>query len=253
MSIRHLEALFQPGAVAVVGASDRPGSVGAVVLRNLLEGGFNGPVWPVNARHDMVGGARACRSVADLPGVPDLAVICTPAPTVPGLIAELGRLGCRAAVVLSAGLKHADRPGGPTLEQQMLDAARPHLLRVLGRELIDLHLQHLRRHRATLADRLLTDTHTSAAHVGHTTGADHATGLVRGHERLLLGYNTGGQPSHRGRGGRRCAGADIQDAGEGRGNVRHRHVVRVLHGHPFSWLINVFTVARKLATSLASC
>ena len=66
MSIRHLEALFQPGAVAVVGASDRPGSVGAVVLRNLLQGGFSGPVWPVNARHDRVGGLRAWRE-ANLP------------------------------------------------------------------------------------------------------------------------------------------------------------------------------------------
>ncbi|MFD0669218.1 bifunctional acetate--CoA ligase family protein/GNAT family N-acetyltransferase [Ramlibacter sp. MAHUQ-53] len=138
MSIRHLEALFQPRAVAVIGASDRPGSVGAVVLRNVLQGGFAGPVWPVNARHDRVGGVRAWRDVDDLPGVPDLAVICTPAPTVPGLIAQLGRRGTRAAVVLSAGLKHAAEAGGPTLEQAMLDAARPHLLRILGPNCIGL-------------------------------------------------------------------------------------------------------------------
>ncbi len=138
MSIRNLEALFQPRSVAVIGASDRPGSVGAVVFRNVLEGGFSGPVWPVNHRHDSVAGRQAWRDVDALPGAPDLAVICTHAATVPGLIEALGRRGTRAAVVLGAGMKHAQAEGGPTLEQQMLDAARPHLLRVLGPNCIGL-------------------------------------------------------------------------------------------------------------------
>ena len=138
MSIRNLEALFQPRSVAVIGASDRPGSVGAVVFRNVLEGGFTGPVWPVNHRHESVGGQRAWRDVESLPGAPDLAVICTHAATVPGLIEVLGRRGTRAAVVLGAGMKHAQTEGGPTLEQQMLDAARPHLLRILGPNCIGL-------------------------------------------------------------------------------------------------------------------
>ncbi len=138
MSIRNLEALFQPRSVAVIGASDRPGSVGAVVWRNVLEGGFTGPVWPVNHRHDSVGGRQAWREVGALPEAPDLAVICTHAATVPALIDALGRRGTRAAVVLGAGLKHAQVEGGPTLEQQMLDAARPHLLRVLGPNCIGL-------------------------------------------------------------------------------------------------------------------
>ncbi|MEY2619572.1 MAG: hypothetical protein RL522_2574 [Pseudomonadota bacterium] len=138
MSIRHLEALFQPRAVAVIGASDRPGSVGAVVLRNLLEGGFTGPIWPVNPRHTTVAGRQAFPDAASLPGVPDLAVLCTPAATVPGLIADLGARGTRAAVVLGAGMKHATAEGAPTLEQQMLDAARPYLLRVLGPNCIGL-------------------------------------------------------------------------------------------------------------------
>ena len=138
MSIRNLEALFQPRAVVVVGASDRPGSVGAVVFRNLIEGGFSGPVWPVNPRHDTIAGRPVWRDIASLPGVPDLAVICTRAATVPGLIAELGARGARAAVVLGAGMKQAPAAGGATLEQQMLDAARPHLLRVLGPNCIGL-------------------------------------------------------------------------------------------------------------------
>lgn len=132
MSVRNLEALFQPASVALIGASDREASLGSVVLRNLRAGGFQGPVWPVNRRHGSVGGAPAWRDVESLPQVPDLAVICTPAETVPDLIAALGRKGTRAAIVLSAGLKQAGGADGLSLEQAMLDAARPYLLRILG-------------------------------------------------------------------------------------------------------------------------
>jgi acetyltransferase len=137
MTIRNLEALFQPRSIAVIGASDRPGSVGSVVLRNLKGGGFRGAIWPVNRRHAMVDADRAWPDIASLPGVPDLAVICTPAPTVPDLIAELGCKGARAAIVLSAGLKQA-ASGAATLEQAMLVAAQPHLLRILGPNCIGL-------------------------------------------------------------------------------------------------------------------
>lgn len=106
MSVRNLEALFQPASIAVIGASDRDG--------------------------------RAGREVASLPAAPDLAVICTPAHTVPELVSELGRKGTRAAVVLSAGLKQCAVEGGPTFEQAMLAAARPHLLRLLGANCIGL-------------------------------------------------------------------------------------------------------------------
>ena len=132
MSVRNLESLFQPGSVAVIGASDRAGSIGAVVLANLKQGGFTGPVWAVNLRHDTIDGEVAWRDVESLPRAPDLAVICTPAATVPGLIAELARKGTRAAIVISAGLKAPTAAGEPSLEQAMLDAAKPHLLRILG-------------------------------------------------------------------------------------------------------------------------
>jgi acetyltransferase len=132
MSVRNLETLFHPASVALIGASDREGSLGAVVLRNLRADGFQGPVWPVNRRHAQVGGGPAWPDVESLPQAPELAIICTPAETVPDLITALGRKGTRAAIVLSAGLKQALSPGGPTLEQAMLDAARPWLLRILG-------------------------------------------------------------------------------------------------------------------------
>jgi acetyltransferase len=132
MTVRNLDFLFRPTSVAVVGASDRAGSLGAIVMRNMLDAGFKGPVWPVNPKHAEVAGLIAWRSLDALPAAPDLAVICTPADTVPGLIAALGAKGGKAAVVLSAGLRQAPKAGGPTLEQSMLDAARPHLIRILG-------------------------------------------------------------------------------------------------------------------------
>mgnify|MGYP000424249853 CR=1 FL=1 len=132
MSIRNLEFLFAPRSVAVIGASERPHSVGATVLRNLIDGGFLGPIYPVNPKHQMLVGRTSYANVAALPSVPDLAIICTPAASVPGIVAELGRAGTRAAIVPTAGMGALDEAGGTSLRQAALDAARPHLLRLLG-------------------------------------------------------------------------------------------------------------------------
>jgi hypothetical protein len=88
MSVRNLEYLFRPGSVAVIGASNRPQRVGTVLMRNLLEGGFEGPIMPVNPKYASVAGVLAYPDIASLPMTPDLAVICTPAVTVPGLVAR---------------------------------------------------------------------------------------------------------------------------------------------------------------------
>lgn len=125
MSVRHLEYLFRPRSVAVIGASDRPQSVGATVIRNVLAGGFAGPVLPVNARRTTVAGRAAYANVASLPETPDLAVICTPPQTVPALIADLGARGSKAAIVLTAGLAQVTDARGNTLQQAMLEAAKP--------------------------------------------------------------------------------------------------------------------------------
>lgn len=127
MTIRNLDRAFRPQTVAVLGASTREGSVGRVVYRNILDGGFSGPVWPVNPKYDSIDGARCFARVGDLPEAPDLAVIVTPRETVPGLIEELGKAGTRAALVITAGLT---RENG--LRQKMLDASRPYLLRIIG-------------------------------------------------------------------------------------------------------------------------
>jgi acetyltransferase len=131
MSVRHLQYFFTPRSVAVIGASERAGSVGATLLANLASAGFGGQVWPVNPKYRELAGMPVWHDAADLPEAPELAVICTPAATVPGIVATLGALGCKAAVVLSAGLD-AHVADGRTLRQAMLDEARPHLLRILG-------------------------------------------------------------------------------------------------------------------------
>ena len=132
MSLRNLEFLFRPKSIAVIGASDRAGSVGATLMRNVAAGGFDGPIYAVNPAHLMVAGQRAYPDVAYLPQTPDLAVIATPPATIPALIDALGRRGTRAAVVLTGGLAKARDAHGNTILQAMREAARPHLLRILG-------------------------------------------------------------------------------------------------------------------------
>jgi acetyltransferase len=132
MSIRNLQYLFNPASVALIGASERAGSVGATVLRNLLAGGFQGAIYPVNPRHAQVAGQRCWANVAALPAAPELAVICTPPASVPGLVRELARRGTRAAIILTAGLGAPYGRDGLTVRQAALDAARPSLMRILG-------------------------------------------------------------------------------------------------------------------------
>src|SRR5881394_1761664 len=102
MTIRNLEYAVSPKSVVVVGATERVGSVGRVVFDNIVSGGFEGEIWPVNPKHSHVIGHRCYSTVADLPGVPDLAVIVTPPDTVPDIVRELAGKGTRAAVVITA-------------------------------------------------------------------------------------------------------------------------------------------------------
>src|SRR5471030_1045920 len=98
-----------PKSVVAIGASTRPGSVGAAVTRNLLAGGFKGEIHLVNVKGGEIDGHKMLRGLSELPSVPDLAVIMTPAGTVPGLIHELGRRGTKVAVVISAGPGTGDK------------------------------------------------------------------------------------------------------------------------------------------------
>ncbi len=125
MTIRNLEHALRPGSIAVIGASDRAGSVGQKVTENVLTGGFAGPVYLVNPKHRRIPGQDCFASIDALPEAPELAVLVTPPETVPALIAALGAKGTRAAVVITAGL-------GPEAKQAMLNAAQPTCLRIIG-------------------------------------------------------------------------------------------------------------------------
>ncbi|HEX5008524.1 MAG TPA: bifunctional acetate--CoA ligase family protein/GNAT family N-acetyltransferase [Hyphomonadaceae bacterium] len=125
MTTRNLDALFAPKTIALVGASNQEGSVGRVLARNLLEAGFGGRILLVNPRAPTIHSVPSFPSIADLPVAPDLAVIATPPAAIPDAVTRLGERGCRAAVVITAGLDSK-------LKKNMLEAGRPFLMRIVG-------------------------------------------------------------------------------------------------------------------------
>ena len=125
MTTRNLNYLFKPRSIALIGAGKRPSSVGTVLAHNLFNAGFDGPVMPVNPKHRAIEGVLAYPDVASLPVIPDLAVIATPAATVPGIVEQLAARGTRAAVIISAGFGEGADEQGKGLGQAFLDAAAP--------------------------------------------------------------------------------------------------------------------------------
>ncbi len=136
MSVRDLDYLFKPASIALIGASKRPGSVGAVLARNLFAGGFDGPIMPVNPHHTAIGGSLAWPDIASLPMTPDLAVVATPADAVPGVVADLRDKGCRAVCVITAGFGEGGDAEGEARRAALLEAAGP--MRVLGPNVLGL-------------------------------------------------------------------------------------------------------------------
>lgn len=132
MSIRNLDAVFAPRSVALVGASERPGSLGSILARNLLAGGFGGRLHFVNPKRASVHGQPTVASLRDIPLAPDLAVVVTPADAVPGVIRDAVACGTRGACVITAGFGAHSGADGAVRLQRMLDAARPGLLRIIG-------------------------------------------------------------------------------------------------------------------------
>lgn len=132
VSIRRspLAPIFTPKSVAVIGASERAGSVGCTVLNNLIASPFGGPVWPVNPKRPTVLGLQAYKSIAELPDVPDLIVVTTPAATVPGIIQEAVDAGVPAGIIISAGFKEVGE-SGKELERQIAKIIRGKM-RIIG-------------------------------------------------------------------------------------------------------------------------
>jgi acetyltransferase len=123
------DALFKPRSVAVIGATDKEGSVGLAMMNNLKT--FRGKVFPVNPKRDQVLGLKAYPNIAAVPEKVDLAVIITPAPTVPGVIGECIAAGAKSALIISAGFKEIG-PEGAELERQILAQARDAHMRIVG-------------------------------------------------------------------------------------------------------------------------
>jgi acetyltransferase len=126
-----LDAVFHPETVAVVGATDRPGSVGRTIMWNLISNPFGGTVFPVNARRQNVLGIQAYPSVKEVPTHVDLAVIAAPAPTVPDIIGECVEAGVGGAIIISAGFRETG-PEGVELEERVLEEARRGRMRIIG-------------------------------------------------------------------------------------------------------------------------
>lgn len=137
MSLKHLDKLFKPTSVAVIGASNKANRPGNVVMRNLLQGDFAGPIMPVTFKYTAVNGVLAYKTIDDLPIIPDLAIVCTRAQRVPEILTALGEKGCQNVIVIASGLSvtpadsDADE-GIKTLQDQILKIAKPYGMRILG-------------------------------------------------------------------------------------------------------------------------
>jgi acetyltransferase len=126
-----LDAIFSPKAVAVIGATERPGSVGRTVFWNLISSPFGGVVFPVNSKRQNILGIKAYPDIASVPERVDLAIIATPAPTVPDVIRQCVDAGVKGAIILSAGFKEIGGEG-IRLEQQVLEQVKEGKMRLIG-------------------------------------------------------------------------------------------------------------------------
>jgi acetyl coenzyme A synthetase (ADP forming)-like protein len=126
-----LDALFRPRSVAVVGASRRRGTIGGEIFHNLVSNGFEGPVHPVNPHADWVQSVRAYRSIVDVPGEVDLAVLAVPREEVLGVVDECAQKGVRGLVVVSAGFRETGEAGA-ALEEELVRRVRAHGMRMIG-------------------------------------------------------------------------------------------------------------------------
>ncbi len=126
-----LDALFSPRSVALVGATEKQGSVGRTILQNLIGNPFGGIVYPINKQRSAVLGIKAYPSIGAVNDQVDLAIVVTPAATVPGVIGECVQAGVQGAIVISAGFKETG-PAGVELERQVLAEARRGRMRIIG-------------------------------------------------------------------------------------------------------------------------
>ncbi len=130
-AVHALDPLFSPASIAVVGASNKEGKVGYLVVRNLKDSGFEGPLYPINLREPEIQGIQAYPSLTDVPGDVEMVVVCVPARFVPDIMEEAGRKGARTAVIITAGFTEVGKSGAD-LASEVDAIAERHGMRVLG-------------------------------------------------------------------------------------------------------------------------
>jgi acetyltransferase len=127
----NLDKIFNPKSIALIGASDEEGSVGYILMKNLTEQGYEGKVYPVNIRKTEILGLKAYQTVEQIPEPVDLAIIATPAKTVPDIVEQCGKAGIIGIIIISAGFKEIG-PEGKALEDKILELKRKYNLRIVG-------------------------------------------------------------------------------------------------------------------------
>jgi len=132
MSMKAIDLLFSPKSLALIGASPKENSLGRAVMENIIKGGYEGTIFPVNPKYTEVLGFSCYPKIENLPITPDLGVICTPALPVPSIIKDLGKKGTKAAVVITAGFGEGGREEGVRLQKQMVEAAKLYGVRIVG-------------------------------------------------------------------------------------------------------------------------
>ncbi|MBN1433359.1 bifunctional acetate--CoA ligase family protein/GNAT family N-acetyltransferase [Candidatus Fermentibacterales bacterium] len=132
MSVRNLDLFFEPRRIALVGVTINPNSVGGKVLGNLVAAGYRGVVYPVNPSSEAVMGVQCYPDVRGLPKVPDLAILCSPARQVPGLVSDCGEAGIRGLIVMSAGFGEVGEEGRALEQKLRAEVSRFDGMRLLG-------------------------------------------------------------------------------------------------------------------------
>ena len=127
----HLDKIFNPKSIAIIGASDEEGSVGYALMKNFIDLGFEGKVYPVNIHKTEILGLKAYQSVEQIPEPVDLAVIATPAKTVPEIVEQCGKAGIKGLIIISAGFKEVGAEG-KALEDKILEIKNKYGLRIIG-------------------------------------------------------------------------------------------------------------------------
>lgn len=128
--MENLDPIFKPKSIAIVGASRDPKAIGHQCVKNLIDSGYEGKIYPVNPKADEVAGLKCYHSVLDIPDKVDIALIVVPAKLVPAVTEECGKKGVKGLVIIASGFSEVGRED---LEREVVDIAHKYGMRILGR------------------------------------------------------------------------------------------------------------------------